>query len=83
MESLTIQNVPPELAQALERESTRLQAPLDKTVIELLRRALQIGSSEGKRNGLASLAGTWTDDEHARFEAAVAVTEQLDEDLWR
>ena len=83
MESLTIQNVPPELAQALERESMRLQAPLDQTVIDLLRRALRIGSSEERRNGLASLAGTWTDDEHSRFEAAIAVTEQLDEDLWR
>ena len=76
MESLTIQNVPPELAQALERESMRLHAPLDQTVIELLRRALRIGSPGEKRNGLASLAGTWTDDEHARFEAAVAVTEE-------
>jgi len=83
MENLTIHNLPPELAQALERESMRLQAPLDQTVIELLRRALQAGSSDEQRNGLASLAGTWTHEEHARFEAAVAVTEQLDEDLWR
>ncbi|HEY0554947.1 MAG TPA: hypothetical protein VGG20_11815 [Thermoanaerobaculia bacterium] len=83
MESLTIQNLPSELAQALERESLRLQAPLDQTVIELLRRALRIGSLEGVRNGLARLAGTWTPEEHARFEADVAVTEQVDEDLWR
>jgi hypothetical protein len=82
MESLTIQNLPSELAQALERESLRLQAPLDQTVIELLRRALRVGS-EGARNGLARLAGTWTPEEHARFEEAVAVTEQVDEDLWR
>jgi hypothetical protein len=83
MESLTIQNVPPELAQALERESMRMHAPLDQTVLELLRRALRISSAEERRNGLASLAGTWSKDEHERFEAAVAVTEQLDEDLWR
>ena len=83
MQNLTIHNVPPELAQALERESVRLQAPLDQTVIEILRRALQVGSSEEKRNGLAGLAGTWTEEEHERFEAAIAMTEQLDEDLWR
>jgi hypothetical protein len=83
MEDLTIHNVPPELAQALERESLRLRAPLDQTVIELLRRALQAGPADEKRNGLAGLAGTWTDEEHARFEAAIAVTEQIDEDLWR
>jgi hypothetical protein len=83
MDNLTIHNVPPELAQALERESMRLRAPLDQMVIEILRRALQVGSPDERRNGLARLAGTWTDEEHARFEAAVAVTEQLDEDLWR
>jgi hypothetical protein len=82
MESLTIHHLPPELAQALERESLRLRASLDQTVIQLLRQALRIGSQE-KRNGLASLAGTWTAEEHERFEAAIAVTEQVDEDLWR
>jgi plasmid stability protein len=83
MENLTIHNVPSELAQALQRESMRLRASLDDTVIELLRRALKIGPMEDKRNGLARLAGTWTADEHEQFEAAIAVTEQLDEDLWR
>jgi hypothetical protein len=83
VENITLQNVPPELAQALERESMRLHAPLDQTVIALLRRALRVAPAEEKRNGLASLAGTWTADEHTCFEAAVAVTEQLDEDLWR
>ena len=71
MESLTIHHLPPELAQALERESMRLRASLDQTVIQLLRRALKIGPQE-KRNGLASLAGTWTAEEHERFEAALA-----------
>ena len=34
-------------------------------------------------NGLARLAGTWTEEEHQRFMEAVAVTEQIDEELWR
>jgi hypothetical protein len=29
------------------------------------------------------LAGTWTAEEHERFEAAIAFTEQIDEELWR
>ena len=76
MESLTIHNIPPEITQALRQESLRLHASLDDTVIELLRRALKIGSSEEKRNGLARLAGTWTAEEHDQLEAAIAVTEQ-------
>ena len=80
MKSLTIHNIPSEVADALERESERSHAPLDETVISLLRRAL--GAQE-KRNGLAKLAGTWTAEEHSRFEAAIAVNEQVDEELWR
>lgn len=71
MENLVIHNVPPELTRALERESARLRASLDQTVIELLRHALKIGSPKATTNGLASLAGTWTAEEHERFEAAI------------
>ena len=81
MEQLTIRNVPPELAQALERESQRLRESLEETVIELLWQALGARASGEKRNGLSRLAGTWTEAEHQTFEAAVAITEQIDTEL--
>jgi plasmid stability protein len=83
MDHLTIHNVPSELAQALEHESHRLRTSLEQTVIELLRQALHVRPSEERSNGLARLAGTWSQEEYERFESAVAVTEQIDEDLWR
>lgn len=83
MEQLTIHNVPPELALALEQESQRLREPLEKTVIELLRRALEDRTTSEKSNGLARLAGTWSEEEYESFETAIASTEQLDEELWR
>ncbi len=83
MEILTLHNLPPELAQALERESLRLRESLEQTVIELLRQALKVRNVGDKRNGLARLAGTWSKEEHESFESAVAVTEQIDEELWR
>jgi len=82
MRHLTIRNIPAEVAEALEGERKRSQESLNQTVIELLRNALGVRRG-GKRNGLAALAGTWTEEEHDRFEAAVAVTEQIDEELWR
>jgi len=85
MEQLTIHNLPPELATALEEESQRLRKPLEKTVIELLRQALKVRGTSDRRksNGLARLAGTWTEEEYEEFQAAIASTEQLDEELWR
>jgi hypothetical protein len=32
---------------------------------------------------LARLAGTWTAEEQAEFEAALAPMEQVDDELWR
>jgi hypothetical protein len=78
---LTVRNIPPEVAEALEAEKERSQSSLNHTVIDLLSRALGVRRDMG--NGLASLAGTWTQEEHEQFEAAVAVTEQIDQELWR
>jgi hypothetical protein len=83
MRYLTIRGIPSEVAEALEQERDRSRASLNQTVIDLLRRALGVPATEGQRNGLASLAGTWTQEELEDFEAAVASTEQIDEELWR
>jgi plasmid stability protein len=82
MRHLTIRNIPEEVSAALEREKVRRQESLNQTIIELLRDSLGVTRGE-RRNGLAALAGTWTEEEHARFEQAVAVNEQIDEELWR
>lgn len=79
MSQLTIRNIPEELWAALEREAKRRNDSLNQTVIELLRERLAIPRG-GRRNGLTALAGTWTEDEHARFAQAVAVNEQIEEE---
>ena len=79
---LTVRNVPPELARALEREKARRAASLNETVIELLRRALGLGEAE-RSNGLARLAGGWSAEDLERFDAAVADFERIDPELWR
>ncbi len=81
MKALTIRNVPPALAEALEREKARRGASLNRTVIELLSQSLGVGVT--RSNGLASLAGGWTEEELQAFEAAVAPFEEVDEELWR
>jgi len=83
MHHLTVRNVPSDLAAALYAEKHRRHASLNQTVIELLRQVLGVGADRKRSNGLARLAGTWTEEEHERFEAAIAVTEQIDEELWR
>ena len=83
MRHLTIRNLPSEVAEALDEERHRSRTSMNQTVIRLLGRALGVAPRTTPSNGLARLAGTWTAEEHRRFEEAVAATEQIDEDLWR
>ena len=82
MRHLTIRNIPQEVADALKREKDRSRASLNQTVIDLLGRALGVRRA-AESNGLARFAGTWTQEELEQFEAAIAVTEEIDEELWR
>jgi hypothetical protein len=83
MRNLTIRNVPSELAEALEKEKKRRGKSLNQIVLQLLRQCLGVRSASPRRNGLARLAGTWTEEEHSQFEQVIASTEQIDEELWR
>jgi len=83
MKALTIRNVDPKLAKALERERERRGSSLNQTVLEVLRLSLGVGAGERRSNGLRELAGTWSAKEQAEFDAATRAFEQLDAELWR
>jgi plasmid stability protein len=81
IKALTIRNLPPGIADALEREKRRRGKSLNQTVIDLLGQGL--GAPGARSNGLARLAGSWSEDEFQDFERAVAPFEGVDEELWR
>ena len=83
MRYLTVRDLPPELAEALETEKRRRGVSLNQTVLDLLGQSLGVAPEARRSNGLGRLAGSWTAAELARFEAAVAATEEIDEELWR
>lgn len=81
MKTITVRNISPELGEALQRERARLGQSLNQTVIDLLGQRLGVGRA--RSNGLARLAGTWTEEEFERFSAAIAPFERVDEEFWR
>lgn len=82
MKAITIRDVDAALARALDREKRRRGRSLNQTVLELLRQALGVEPAQPRSNGLAKLAGTWSQDELDEFERATAAFEQVDEELW-
>ena len=83
MKTMTIRRVSPRLAKALEHEKRRRGASLNTIVLDVLEEGLGVKDRGRRRNGLARLAGTWSQGEFERFETAVAVTEVVDPELWR
>ena len=81
MKTLTVRNLPPEIAEALEREKSRRGESLNRTVIELLGQGLGVDGS--RSNGLARLAGRWSEEGFQTFERAVASLAEIDDELWR
>lgn len=80
MKHLTVRNVPPPVAEALERERRRRGRSLNQTVIELLSQGL--GVAVPRSNGLGRMAGSWSPEEVEEFERAVMPFEEIDPELW-
>lgn len=83
MKHVTIRNMPPQVAEELEREKRRRGQSLNQTVIDLLRQVLGLGPGRRRSNGLARFGGTWSAHELKEFEAATAMTRQIDQELWQ
>ena len=83
MKTMTIRNVPAELAQALDKERRKRGTSLNRTVLSLLRNALGVPHQAVRSNGLRQLAGTWGEAEYKQFEQAVAPLGEVDEAMWR
>ncbi|MBW2526999.1 MAG: hypothetical protein JRI23_22655 [Deltaproteobacteria bacterium] len=83
MKALTVRGVTPALSRALEREKKRRGTSLNQTVLDLLAVALGISDAEPRSNGLAKLAGGWSQIDLNEFEAATAIFDQVDEELWQ
>ncbi len=80
---LTIRDLSSDLAKALKAEALRRGTSLNQTVKDLLGRGLGLDPASTYDNGLGALAGTWSSEELAEFEAATAGFEAVDDELWR
>ncbi len=78
---LTLRNLPPDVASKLRAEARRRGASLNQTAVDILR--VGLGVAGPRSNGLGRLGGAWSPAEADAFDAAVAFTAEIDEELWR
>ena len=81
MKAITLRNIPPDLATALDREKRRRGQSLNRTAIDLLRQGLGVGAT--RSNGLARLSGGCSEERVRELEEALAPFDEIDPELWK
>jgi plasmid stability protein len=76
----TIRGIPEAVDAALRRRARTTGKSLNEAAIDALAEGTGLGGPRKRRN-LGKIAGTWRADKS--FEAALAMQDQVDEDLWR
>lgn len=77
----TVRNIPEVVDQALRKQAVERDQSLNEAAIEALTVGLGLGTEPVRRRDLSHLAGTWVEDED--FDRAIALQDQVDQDLWR
>lgn len=74
MTAITLRNIPPKLQEVIQRRADSDGLSLNRTVIRLLEEAVGQRTTTGRElhHDLDHLAGTWSDEEAAAFESALA-----------
>ncbi len=83
--TITLRNIPPELARKLQERAKAEGASLAKTVLRTLEESTGVrkGKQPIRHHDLDSLAGTWSRKEAAAFESALRDQRKIDPELWR
>ena len=85
MKSITIHNVDDHLAALLKRKADEAGTSVNRTVKRLLEQAIGLKPRPegGNPREFEAFLGTWSDEELARFDAATAELETVDDEDWR
>jgi hypothetical protein len=83
MAAITLRNIPPRLQEVIRHRSEANGASLNKTVLRMLEEAAGHRNAAGElHHDLDHLGGTWSDEEAAVFEGALAEQRTVDPELW-
>ena len=84
MTAITLRNIPPEIQKAIRKRAGADGLSLNKTVLRMLEEAS--GRRKARRelnDDLDHLAGSWSEEEAAAFEAALLEQRKVDPEQWK
>ena len=86
MKTITLRNLPPEIADYIEAEATKTNASLNATVIRLLQKAASLDAPNQKPSSkeyhdLDFLCGSWSKEEADEFDRYLEESRRIDMEL--
>jgi hypothetical protein len=79
MKSITMHNLDPDLAKAIEEMAAATGLSQNKTVKKLLRQALGMETRPEPKPDFSKFCGLWSDQETEEFNEAISDFDQIDE----
>ena len=82
MRQITLRQVPENIDILIRAMSKKQKLSINKTVIALLEKALELGNNSNKKRDLSKLAGTWDRSRAEEFMKNTAIFEEIDREIW-
>lgn len=83
MTAITLRNIPPKLQEVIRKRAGAHGLSLSKTVLRMLEEAAGQRKREPElHHDLDHLAGKWSEEEAAAFDAALVEQRTVDPELW-
>ena len=83
MKALTIRQLPPEVADAIDKAAARNRTSRNKAVIGLLEQVVRSPKKPVLYHDLDRLAGAWSEKEARDFDRHLAKQRTIDKELWQ
>ena len=83
MKTMTIRNIPDEVAAGLKGIADKSDASMNTTVVRLLTDGVLPRRKKRTVNDFSKYCGGWSQKEYDKFEAAVADCERIDAEAWK
>jgi hypothetical protein len=83
MTAITLRNIPPKLQEVILQRAEKDDLSLNKVVLRMLEEAAGLRATATREHrDLDHLAGTWSAEEAAEFDAALKEQRRIDPELW-
>jgi hypothetical protein len=85
MNAITVRNLPPAVAKAVQERARKEKLSLNKAIVRLLEEATGAGKPKKRviHHDLDRFFGTWTKEEADAFDEALREQRQIDPEMWK